>query len=582
MAKKAIVLAAGFGKRLRPFTAAVPKPLLPVWGEPMLARVVAWLRARGVEDIVVNCHHLHGQIEEWCRANGCRASFEPEILGTGGVLNPLRDWIGGDDFWLVNGDIVFETPQDAGLPEGKFEPGAPGTATIGECIVCTEGPRTIEVEPGAGLVTCWHSPDPGWEGTWTYCGIALLKAKILDYVGREGFSSIVDAYEAAMMDGNFIKAFTPPGMLWTDAGTVESYIALNEDGEDNAFAAIPQLAAAGASMEDAAPPRFLGARGSERAFFRFADRYAIIYDDETRVENARYAEHARWLKERGISVPEVLADAPKLKTLALANAGSEDLGARGKRRGEERLRDYVAVVEELAKFNLLGAEGAKDAPPPLEGAFDASLYAWEHDLFEKHCLRERFGMDMPRGVARELESVAEKLLAEPRALVHRDFQSTNVLWKNERFSFIDFQGMRYGAGVYDLASLLFDPYVPPFSDSQRKALAALWAKKCSRDPAEVVAVLPFAAVQRLSQTLGAFGRLAALGNTEFQRHTLQGLENLLAAADEAGLDETGALAEELIAREAKKTAHGGAAHGDGCACGHHHHHHHHESDEVQG
>ena len=166
--------------------------------------------------------------------------------------------------------------------------------------------------------------------------------------------------------------------------------------------------------------------------------------------------------------------------------------------------------------------------------------------------------------------------------MHRDFQSTNVLWKNERFSFIDFQGMRYGAGVYDLASLLFDPYVPPFSDSQRKALAALWAKKCSRDPAEVVAVLPFAAVQRLSQTLGAFGRLAALGNTEFQRHTLQGLENLLAAADEAGLDETGALAEELIAREAKKTAHGGAAHGDGCACGHHHHHHHHESDEVQG
>ena len=107
MVKKAIVLAAGFGTRLRPLTCAVPKPLLPVWGETMLARTVALLRGRGVEDIVVNCHYLHGQIEEWCSANSCRAVHEPEILGTGGVLNPLREWIGGDDFYLVNGDIVL-------------------------------------------------------------------------------------------------------------------------------------------------------------------------------------------------------------------------------------------------------------------------------------------------------------------------------------------------------------------------------------------------------------------------------------------------------------------------------------------
>ena len=69
-ARKAIVLAAGFGTRLRPFTCAVPKPLLPVWGEPMLARIVALLRANGVDDIVVNCHYLHEQVESCCAANG--------------------------------------------------------------------------------------------------------------------------------------------------------------------------------------------------------------------------------------------------------------------------------------------------------------------------------------------------------------------------------------------------------------------------------------------------------------------------------------------------------------------------------
>ena len=97
-ARKAIVLAAGFGTRLRPLTCVVPKPLLPVWSEPMLARMVALLREWGVEEIAVNCHYLHGQIEEWCARNGCRASVEGKILGTGGALNPLREWLGGGDF----------------------------------------------------------------------------------------------------------------------------------------------------------------------------------------------------------------------------------------------------------------------------------------------------------------------------------------------------------------------------------------------------------------------------------------------------------------------------------------------------
>ena len=106
--KKAIVLAAGLGTRLRPLTCAAPKPLLPVWGESMLARIIERLRKLGATDIVVNCHYLHEQVEAWCAANGCRAAYEPEILGTGGVLNPLREWIGQNPFYLVNGDIVVE------------------------------------------------------------------------------------------------------------------------------------------------------------------------------------------------------------------------------------------------------------------------------------------------------------------------------------------------------------------------------------------------------------------------------------------------------------------------------------------
>ena len=118
--KKAVVLAAGFGSRLKPFTCTTPKPLLPVWGVPMLERIIEMLRDRGVDDVVVNCHYLPEQIEEWVESyrrrisgEGCEMkigiSREPEILGSGGALNPLREWIGNERFYLVNSDIVAST-----------------------------------------------------------------------------------------------------------------------------------------------------------------------------------------------------------------------------------------------------------------------------------------------------------------------------------------------------------------------------------------------------------------------------------------------------------------------------------------
>ena len=531
MIRKAVVLAAGLGTRLRPLTCTTPKPLMPVWGEPMLARIVSLLRSWGVDDIVVNCHYLHEQVEAWCAANGCRASYEPEILGTGGVLNPLRDWIGTDDFYLVNGDIVVEGVPGlnkvfASLTSGR-ETASP---LIGAALVTEEGPRTIEVEPESGFVTNWKSDDAGYDGTFTYCGFACLKAAILDYVAPTGFSSIVQAYEKAMMDGRFVKAVRPKDLLWTDAGTIQSYIDLNRDGEDNAFADIPQLRAAGVKSAE-----FLGARGSDRAFFRSESGIVILYDDAKRGENAKYAGHAKWLKAKGAPVPEVVADLPELKTTVMAWAGSEK---------KMSLEEYVKVVEALERFNRLGDAAVADGLK-LEPSFDAALYRWERDLFAEYCLGANFQMEMPDAVRKELESVASLLEREPKALVHRDFQSTNVLWKGNNLSFIDFQGMRLGPAAYDLASLVYDPYVT-FTEGERRALVALYAKKAERP--ELEKVLPYAAVQRLVQCLGAYGRLRSVGQPQFGKYVLPALENLLDAADRAGLDAVGALAEDLIAK----------------------------------
>jgi NDP-sugar pyrophosphorylase family protein/aminoglycoside/choline kinase family phosphotransferase len=564
--RKAIVLAAGHGTRLRPFTCATPKPLMPVWGEPMLGRIVAMLREWGVDDFAFNSHCLHEQVGEWAesfRRNAeaagekvaVRVSHESEILGTGGALNPLREWIGDEPFYLVNGDVVVENAPNPLDKIGNFA----ASEVIGCALVSESGPRTIEVEPESGFVTNWRSDDAGWNGTFTYCGIAALKPEILKYVKPDGFSSIVSAYEAAMMEGKFVKAVVSDEMLWTDAGTISSYIDLNRDGDDNAFADIPQVKAAIEAVGADGRVDFLGARGSERVFFRCNKGIVILYDDGNRAENALYAGHARFLGGKGIPVPEVLADLTDIKTLVLADAGTEK---------KMSLEDYVKVVETLVRFSALGSDPAISGVNLLPG-FDGETWAWERDLFRKHCLATRFGREMPAPVEEELKKVAEILEREPKALVHRDFQSTNILWKGDAMAFIDFQGMRLGPAAYDLASLVYDPYVT-FTEGERRALVALYAKKCGRP--EIEKTLPFAAVQRLVQCLGAFGRLASVGQPQFVRHSMAALENLLDAADKAGLDAVGALAEDLIAEEQRRQKPSDHGH-CGCGCGHDHHHH---------
>ena len=536
--KKAVVLAAGHGTRLRPFTCATPKPLMPVWGETMLSRIVALLRERGVDDIVVNAHHLHEQVRAWtddyrkaAQAAGdkvrIKLSYEPEILGNGGVLNPLREWIGDEPFYLVSSDIVMENVPDLEPAFARLKT----SGCIGVALVTESGPRTIEVEPESKFVTCWKSPDPGVEGTFTYCGFAILKPEILNYVKPDGFSSIVTAFEKAMMEGGkFIRAVESKDLLWEDAGTIQRYIDLNRDGEDNGFADIPQLKAVGA-----AHPKVLGARGSERVFFGCDQGIAVMYDDGNRDENGKYPGHARWLKAKGIPVPEILADVPEKKVMLMSNAGTER---------KMTLDDYVKVVETLVKFNALGT--APDVPANLLPPFDDETWEWERNLFAKYCLGANFQMEMSEAVRKELEDVAEILEREPKALVHRDFQSTNVLWKNGELSFIDFQGMRLGPAAYDLASLVYDPYVT-FTEGERKALVALYAKLANRP--ELVKILPYAAVQRLAQCLGAYGRLASVGQPQFGKHVVPALRNLLAAADEANLNAIGALAEDLLAKK---------------------------------
>jgi mannose-1-phosphate guanylyltransferase len=107
----AMVLAAGLGTRLRPLTDVRAKPAIPVAGEPLIRRILAWLAASGVTDVVVNLHHRPETLAA-VLGDGTdlgvrvRYSWEPLLLGSAGGPRLALPILGTSPFFLVNGDTL--------------------------------------------------------------------------------------------------------------------------------------------------------------------------------------------------------------------------------------------------------------------------------------------------------------------------------------------------------------------------------------------------------------------------------------------------------------------------------------------
>ena len=108
---KAIVLAAGYGNRLRPLTDHTPKPLVPIGGKPLIVHHLEKLAAAGFKEVVINLGHLGSKIPE-ALGNGSTWGLSisysdegPEPLETGGGLAKALPLLGNETFLVVNGDV---------------------------------------------------------------------------------------------------------------------------------------------------------------------------------------------------------------------------------------------------------------------------------------------------------------------------------------------------------------------------------------------------------------------------------------------------------------------------------------------
>jgi mannose-1-phosphate guanylyltransferase len=230
----AMVLCAGLGTRLRPLTDRVPKPAVPVCDVPLLQWTLAALRGAGVRRVVVNAHHLAGELSAAAgaaaRALGLllEISHEPVIAGTGGALREARRLLGGaDPLVLVNGDVLFDLDLWPVLSAHRAS-GALATMVL---LPMPAGARYAAVEVDAGgevrrIAGISGPAGPGGPGLvpWHFSGVHVLSPELLDRVPAAPFAADVNRHVyPPLMGGGRVRGYVASG-YWNDLGTPGRYL----------------------------------------------------------------------------------------------------------------------------------------------------------------------------------------------------------------------------------------------------------------------------------------------------------------------------------------------------------------------
>jgi len=108
---KAIILAGGRGKRLRPITDKIPKPLIPINSMPLIERTIKYLKKYGINEIIISSGYRSNKIESFLKKKknfGCQIIFsiEKTPLGTGGAIKKALKYVEEESFLVLNGDVV--------------------------------------------------------------------------------------------------------------------------------------------------------------------------------------------------------------------------------------------------------------------------------------------------------------------------------------------------------------------------------------------------------------------------------------------------------------------------------------------
>jgi mannose-1-phosphate guanylyltransferase len=243
---KAMILAAGLGTRLLPYTLKRPKPLFPILNKPLLGLTMARVKQAGFTEIVINTFHLQDQIKSTIQeGQNVVLQEETEILGTGGGLRLALPNFEREPFLVVNGDI-YHTIDYCRVYDFHCEHKSDVT------LVLHDYPRfnNITVD-GAGRITGFNrtgTNKDAAERVLAFTGIHVINPEVLQDIPRHTNTCIIDHYRRLLDQGARVMAYQATGHFWTDMGTKEDYLKLHGDLLNGKVPLYEELADAAASV----------------------------------------------------------------------------------------------------------------------------------------------------------------------------------------------------------------------------------------------------------------------------------------------------------------------------------------------
>lgn len=225
---KALILAAGMGSRLRPLTLFRPKPLCLFYGEPLLDLAYRQLLRAGCKELAINTHHLGDQIAKHVKDKPsvytplpC-LSHETEILGTGGCIAPLRQWLDGQELLIYNADIVANIKLSACIEEHLK---AKADATMVLLPLHKKGSNPVYFDESGSIKQIGGTSEltPA-----TFTGVHIVGSALQNLIPTKGFHHIIDSYQTLIQRGGKVQAYFHDG-YWADLGTPQDYYSAHVD-----------------------------------------------------------------------------------------------------------------------------------------------------------------------------------------------------------------------------------------------------------------------------------------------------------------------------------------------------------------
>jgi aminoglycoside/choline kinase family phosphotransferase/dTDP-glucose pyrophosphorylase len=562
---KAMILAAGHGTRLRPYTNHTPKPLFSIAGRPLLDEIIRRLQQAGCKAVIINTHHLHRQIEAFVADQNYSLEIytrhEPEILGTGGAIKNVSDFWDNQPFMVINADIVADIDL-AEIYKGHchHQP----TATLVLCDDPTFNSVTVEQNK---WITGFPDQSCGGDHTarslLTFTGVQVLEPLVLDYIPAGTPYSSIDAFKKILLDGKKIGAVVVPKDRWQDVGTPASYRQAAVD------RAVPL------AFEEVFPTACnkpvdrikLKGDGSQRQWYRLKTRQGSLIMVDHGIRQTRmtsevdsFVQLGGHLHRQGVSVPRICFYDTFCGLVFLEDLGDDHLQQAVKSTDDPRaiIRLYQSVIDQIILMSRLGAEKFDPTWTYQTPAYDQKL------ILEKECryFQEAFlnGYLGFKTHFKDFES--EFILLADNALqnatigfMHRDMQSRNIMLHDDTVYFIDFQGGRIGPIQYDLASLLIDPYVDLPQRVQNQLIdysIKMLSATTPVEPTKFRACYHYCTLTRNLQILGAFAYLSKVtGKKQFEQYipaALRTLRSNLTADDHSEFPRLTGVVDEVCRR----------------------------------